>query len=210
MSAARILITPRPVGVGLHEVVEIRAPAHRRNLSPPCCSSASSRALNGADTRGGDVAVLRLELASVVADVLENGLQVLHVQEEESVVIGDFKDQREDTFLRVVEIEKTREQQRTHFGDGGADGMPLGAEDIPEGNGIGGEGEFGKLELLYPGGEFGILLARLAMPARSPLMSAAKTQVPAAQKPSASFCRVTVLPVPVAPATSPWRLPKPA
>ena len=44
------------------------------------------------------------------------------------------------------------------------------------------------------------------MPERSPLMSAAKTGTPAREKPSASTCRVTVLPVPVAPVTSPWRL----
>ena len=37
-------------------------------------------------------------------------------------------------------------------------------------------------------------------------MSAAKTGTPAFEKPSASTCRVTVLPVPVAPVTRPWRL----
>src|SRR3954453_3214230 len=44
------------------------------------------------------------------------------------------------------------------------------------------------------------------MPDRSPLMSAQKTGTPAREKPSAMVCRVTVLPVPVAPATSPCRL----
>ena len=43
-------------------------------------------------------------------------------------------------------------------------------------------------------------------PHRSPLMSAANTGTPAALSCSASTCRVFVLPVPVAPATSPWRL----
>ena len=37
-------------------------------------------------------------------------------------------------------------------------------------------------------------------------MSAANTGTPAAEKPSASTCSVTVLPVPVAPVTRPWRL----
>src|SRR5574339_791324 len=37
-------------------------------------------------------------------------------------------------------------------------------------------------------------------------MSAANTGTPAREKPSASTCNVTVLPVPVAPVTSPWRL----
>ncbi len=37
-------------------------------------------------------------------------------------------------------------------------------------------------------------------------MSAAKTETPARESPSARTCSVTVLPVPVAPVTSPWRL----
>ena len=37
-------------------------------------------------------------------------------------------------------------------------------------------------------------------------MSAMKQGTPALQKLSAMTCRVTVLPVPVAPAMSPWRL----
>ena len=45
-----------------------------------------------------------------------------------------------------------------------------------------------------------------AMPERSPLMSAANTGTPARANPSARTCNVTVLPVPVAPVTRPWRL----
>src|SRR5690606_4514953 len=43
-------------------------------------------------------------------------------------------------------------------------------------------------------------------PQGSPLMSAANTATPASLKASARRCRVTVLPVPVAPAIRPWRL----
>src|SRR5688572_22318568 len=49
----------------------------------------------------------------------------------------------------------------------------------------------------------------MARPLRSPLTSAAKTGTPAAEKPSARSCRVTVLPVPVAPAIRPCRLAMP-
>ncbi len=45
-----------------------------------------------------------------------------------------------------------------------------------------------------------------AMPARSPFTSARNTGTPIRLKPSASFCSVTVLPVPVAPVTRPCRL----
>jgi len=47
------------------------------------------------------------------------------------------------------------------------------------------------------------------MPERSPLTSAAKTGTPMREKASAMTWRVTVLPVPVAPATRPWRLAMP-
>ena len=43
-------------------------------------------------------------------------------------------------------------------------------------------------------------------PEMSPLMSLMKTGTPAIDSCSAMTCRVFVLPVPVAPATSPWRL----
>gem|GEM_PF-4581940 len=51
----------------------------------------------------------------------------------------------------------------------------------------------------------GFAWAAALMPVRSPLMSEAKTGTPARDSCSASTCRVTVLPVPVAPAMSPWR-----
>ena len=47
------------------------------------------------------------------------------------------------------------------------------------------------------------------MPVRSPFTSLMNTGTPMALKDSASFCSVTVLPVPVAPVISPWRLAKP-
>ena len=45
-----------------------------------------------------------------------------------------------------------------------------------------------------------------ARPETSPLTSATKTGTPAVDRPSAMSCSVFVLPVPVAPATRPWRL----
>ena len=46
-------------------------------------------------------------------------------------------------------------------------------------------------------------------PVRSPLMSAMNTGTPMREKFSARVCRVTVLPVPVAPVMRPWRLARP-
>ncbi|CUI79151.1 Uncharacterised protein [Achromobacter xylosoxidans] len=52
----------------------------------------------------------------------------------------------------------------------------------------------------------GLATPACEMPVRSPLTSAMKTGVPMREKDSASTCRVTVLPVPVAPVIQPWRL----
>ena len=86
-------------------------------------------------------------------------------------------------------------------------GMPLLAEHVPEHGRVGapgGRGEAGRLEPLRE-------LRRqrrpaAAMPDRSPLTSARNTGTPMREKCSASTCSVTVLPVPVAPVISPWRL----
>ncbi len=107
------------------------------------------------------------------------------------------------TSLRSISRDK---QQRAHFGDGGAD------RDGP----VRRTGPRTRPEIGPAGSRSPDFLARLtnasfaspsaAMPDRSPLMSAANTETPAWEKPSASTCSVTVLPVPVAPVTRPCRL----
>jgi len=52
----------------------------------------------------------------------------------------------------------------------------------------------------------GLLLPACEIPLKSPLMSINKVGTPLADNFSAKFCKVLVLPVPVAPAISPWRL----
>ena len=52
----------------------------------------------------------------------------------------------------------------------------------------------------------GLATPACEIPVRSPLTSAMKTGVPRREKDSARTCRVTVLPVPVAPVMQPWRL----
>ena len=54
---------------------------------------------------------------------------------------------------------------------------------------------------------FSLALPGTASPAMSPFTSAMNTGTPSRENPSASTIRLTDLPVPVAPATSPWRLP---
>ena len=194
------------LGVGLHEVEEVER-GLAEELLPALLLEREQRALDGADGGGGDVAVGGADLGRVVGDVLEDGAQVVEVEQQEAVVVGDAEGDREHGLLDVVEVEHAREQQRPDLGRGGAHRVALLAEHVPEHRPASPRTRQGArpscatrsstLALPPPGCE---------TPERSPLMSAAKTGTPARLNASARTCRVTVLPVPVAPATSPCRL----
>ena len=72
-------------------------------------------ALDRADARRGDVAVAGLVLRRVVGDVLQHRAQVLEVEQQQAVVVGDLEDELEHAFLRLVEVEQAGEQQRSHL-----------------------------------------------------------------------------------------------
>ena len=199
---------PRPSAVRAHEVVDVErrlAEERRRAL----VLQHQQLALDGADGRLGDVAVLGGQLApSSLGDVRQQRAQVLEVEQQQALVVGDLEGDVEHALLRVVELEQARQQQRPHLGDGGADrGGPArrtGPRTSP-GKRVGLVARRGRCPWrARPGSPSASPVA--AMPERSPLMSAANTGTPAREKPSASTCSVTVLPVPVAPVTRPWRL----
>ena len=91
------------VGIGLHPVVEIESRLAEEFFSALLLNGEKS-ALNGTDAGSGDVSVLSLEFFGVLADVLQHGLDVFEVEEEQTVVVSNFEDEGEDTFLNVVEI----------------------------------------------------------------------------------------------------------
>ena len=68
-------------------------------------------ALDRADARGRHVAVVGLQLLRVIADVLQHRAQVLQVEQQQAVVVGDLEDERQHARLRFVEIEHPRQQQ---------------------------------------------------------------------------------------------------
>src|SRR5262249_54413309 len=49
-----------------------------------------------------------------------------------SLIIGDFEHDGENTGLCVIQVEETGQQQRTHFGNGGAHGVSLLTEHVPK------------------------------------------------------------------------------
>jgi hypothetical protein len=89
-------------------------------------------ALDGSDRRSRDVAVIGLESLGVIADVLQHRAEVLEVEQQHAVVVGDLEHDRQDALLRLVEVEHARQQQRAQIGDGGSHRVALFAEDVPE------------------------------------------------------------------------------
>ena len=129
-----MLTTPLAAGTGLEEVVDVE---HRLadEFFGALLLEGEQSALDRADRSGGNVAVVRLELLRVVADVLQRRAQVLEVEQQQTIVVGDLEHERQHAFLRLVEVEDAREQQRAHVGDGRPHRVTLLAEDVPEHDG---------------------------------------------------------------------------
>jgi hypothetical protein len=71
----------------------------------------------------------------VLGDELKQGFQVLEVEDHQSFIVGDLEGDVENALLGLVEIQQARKQKRSHLRYGGADGMPLFPEQIPEDDG---------------------------------------------------------------------------
>jgi hypothetical protein len=181
-----MLMTPRPSD-GLHQVGDVEHRLAEEAARRPAFERQQA-ALDGADRGGGDVAVLGGELLGVVADVLQHRAQVLQVEQQQAVVVGDLEHQLQHAGLRVVEVEQAGEQQRPHVGDGGAHrvaGSPNTSQNTTGNSAPGGR----RYQHRHP-----------LLELRRPIRRAGPMEG------SAIFCSVTVLPVPVAPVMRPWRL----
>jgi len=150
-----------PVAVRLHQVIEIESRLSQKLVSALLLQG-KQPALDGADAGSGNVAVLRLELFGIVAHVLQHGLQVFEVKQQQAVVIRDLERQSEHAGLCIVEVEQAAEEQGAHLGGGGADGVALLAKHIPASRRISAKGEILELEFLNSLGDFGIVPAWLA------------------------------------------------
>ncbi len=136
--------------VDLHQVVDVE---HRlaEELVAALLFERQQAALDGADRGRGDVAVFGGELLGVVADVLDHGAQVLEVEQQQALVVGDLEDELQHAALGIVQVEQAGEQQRTHVGHRGAHRDAALAEDIPEGDRVGVGREAFEAEILEAG-----------------------------------------------------------
>src|SRR5207249_3638986 len=99
-----------------HEIGDVE---HRlaEELRPALALEREEAPLDGADRGGGDVAVLRLELRGVVADMLQHRAQVLQVEEQQPIVVRDLENDGEHALLDFIQSEHAPEKQRPHVRD---------------------------------------------------------------------------------------------
>ena len=91
--------------------------------------------LDGTDAGCRNHTVLSGELRGVLAAEVKHQAEVLDVDEQQVIVIGNAEDDVEHARLRVVESEQSGKELRTHSRYGGAHGIALFTKDIPETHG---------------------------------------------------------------------------
>ena len=89
------------VGVGAHPVRNIEHGLAEEHIAA-LGFQGQQGALDGSQALGGDVAVVGAEIRPVIPHVLDHGPQVLEVQQEQALVVGDFEDHGHDAGLGGV------------------------------------------------------------------------------------------------------------
>ena len=117
--------------LALQEVVDIEGRL-AEELVGALALQAEEGALDGADRSGGDIAVLGGIFRGILADEIQHGPQVLQVDQQEAVVVGDLEDDVQDTGLGLIEFHQAAQQVRPHVGDGRTHRMALLAVHVEE------------------------------------------------------------------------------
>ena len=127
-------MTPRPSRSTRHEILQReRRLAEERGAA--LVLQHQKLALDRADTLLRDIAVLGCQLLGMVGNKGQHRPKILQVEQQESLLVGDAEGDVQNTFLDLVQVQQSRQQQRSHFDDGRADRMTLLAEQIPEHDG---------------------------------------------------------------------------
>ncbi len=120
-----------PFAVGLDEILDVQCRLAEEFLGALLFQLEQS-ALDRTDGSRRDVAVLGGEFLGVVADELHHRPQILQVEQQQAVVVGDLEHDRQHALLGVVQVEQPAHQQRPHLRDGGAHRVAHLAEHVPE------------------------------------------------------------------------------
>ena len=88
-------------------------------------------ALNRADRRGRDIPVGLGHLRRAVAEMLQQRPQILEIDEQQALFVGELESDVENAFLNVVEFEQAGQEQGPHIRNSGPDRMPRFARRDP-------------------------------------------------------------------------------
>ncbi len=105
------------------------------------------RALDRADAGLADVAVGNGQFVGAIGAFGQHRLKIVEVEDQQPFLVRDVEGDVQHAFLHLVQVEQPREQQRAHFADGGADGVALLPEQVPELDGRVGIGPVGHADL---------------------------------------------------------------
>ena len=145
-------------GVGLHEIGNIEHGLAKKAVAA-LGRDLQQAALDGAYAGSAHIAVFGGVGGRVVAHVLAHGAQVLQIEQQQTIVVGNFEHQLQHAGLGFIEVEHAREQQRPQITHRGAHRVALGAQHVPQRGGKGGKRRGGQAAR---GQHFGQLVAQRA------------------------------------------------
>ena len=122
--AATLLVSRDQVGDRQRRLAEEMLGALRPQLQ--------QRALDGADRLLRDIAIGRRQLRRPRRAVRQHRLEIVEVEQQQLLLVGDMKGDRQHALLHRGQVHQPREQQRPHLADRGADRVTLLAVQVPE------------------------------------------------------------------------------
>ena len=125
-----------PVIGGLHPVLHFKGRLPEEQVAALILQS-DQAADDGAHRLRSDIPVFQAQLLGILGNEAQHGLQILQIQQQEAVFVGNAEGDVEDPCLGLVQAQDAGQEQRTHIADGGADRMAAFSVNIPEAGGIG-------------------------------------------------------------------------
>ncbi len=119
---------------GAHHVLKPQGRFAEEGLAP-LLLKLKQGALDGGDGLGRDIADLTADGLGVLADIGQQGAQILQVQQQQTFLVGDVEGDRQNPLLHVVQLQHPGQQGRADVGNGGADRMALLSVQVPEDDG---------------------------------------------------------------------------
>ena len=125
------MTTPPTALVDLEKVLELQGRLAEEKIAT-LRTQLQQRALDRSNRRLRHITVGQSQFFGALSNVDQHPLQIVEVEQQHSVLVGDVEGDGEDAFLDLIEIHQTGKEQRPHLCDRRADRMTLVAEQVPQ------------------------------------------------------------------------------